>query len=149
MFDDPVLERKLWDSCAAMWYTCTQKHEPRVVSTPVSEVERARQLEQQGYFVIPQVAPDKAEKIARDIEEHLALHGSRYANAMGGAVLGGWYIGNFPEIPELAHMLTGVTENEELHTFLAAYLGGDYHLLERSEIYVSRENNWHSDGPCK
>jgi NAD(P)-dependent dehydrogenase (short-subunit alcohol dehydrogenase family) len=92
MFDDPVLERKLWDSCAAMWYTCTQKHEPRVVSTPVSEVERARQLEQQGYFVIPQVAPDKAEKIARDIEEHLALHGSRYANAMGGAVLGGWYI---------------------------------------------------------
>jgi NAD(P)-dependent dehydrogenase (short-subunit alcohol dehydrogenase family) len=33
MFDDPVLERKLWESCAAMWYTCTQKHEPRVVST--------------------------------------------------------------------------------------------------------------------
>ncbi len=42
-------------------------------------------------------------------------------------------------------MLDVITSDERLSTLLAAHLGPDFYLLERSEIYVARHNSWHTD----
>ncbi|KAJ1453435.1 hypothetical protein M885DRAFT_567494 [Pelagophyceae sp. CCMP2097] len=104
-----------------------------------------------GYVVVPQVVPrgrasTAASRIAGYVDEHLAAFGGRYANAMGGASMGGWYIGDCFRVAEFAH-LWDVFASPQLHAVLATLLGDDFHFLERREFYVSRKTWWHSDFP--
>ncbi len=99
-----------------------------------------------GFAVIPSVVPrDRALEVARFIEEHVVAQSARYAAKMGGATVGGWYIADCFRVPELAHLFDEVTADPRLRKFLAAQLGDDFYLLERSEMYIGRAVPWHFD----
>ena len=75
-------------------------------------------------------------------------HGARYSGKMKGKTTGGWYIPHFPLVPELGNVLGAITADPRLHGLLASIHGaGNYRLLARSEIYISRAAGWHADAP--
>ena len=56
--------------------------------------------------------------------------------------MGGFYVADCFQVPELAHLLDVVTGDGRLADILATHLGEDFHLLERSEIYIGRHSGW-------
>jgi hypothetical protein len=109
-------------------------------------VEDALARFERGFVAIPSLVPrERALNIAGYLDEHVSVHGDRYANMFNGESMGGWYISDCFQVPELAHLLDVVTSDRRLMDFLAAQLGGDFHLLERSEMYIGRHSGWHSD----
>lgn len=107
----------------------------------------ARHYMEEGFIVLPRVvSPRHAVEHSLSLQRHLEEHGDRYAMMMDGDKLGGWYIANFPGVPELAHLLEALTRDTRLSELLEDLLGETFHLLSRSEIYVDRQNDWHADG---
>lgn len=65
---------------------------------------------------------------------------------MNGNNSGGWYIANFPSVPQLQWILETVLAEPRLTSMLDSLLGeGEHRLLSRSEIYSDRTNWWHSE----
>lgn len=65
---------------------------------------------------------------------------------MNGNNSGGWYIADFPSIPDLHFILESVIKEPRLTSMLDMLLGeGQHRLLSRSEIYSDRANWWHSE----
>ena len=103
--------------------------------------------EEEGFFVLSSLLQrEQALKIAADVHSHVALHGARYQNMLGGMTSGGWYLGDLGSIRDLSYIIRAVMERPKLHGVLTRLLGEDYRLLSRSEIYVDRVGYWHSDG---
>ena len=101
----------------------------------------ARHYMEEGFLVLPRVvSPRRAAEHSLELQRHLERHGDRYAMMMDGDRLGGWYIANFPGVPELGHLLEALTRDARLGELLEDLLGASFHLLSRSEIYVDRQS---------
>ena len=64
---------------------------------------------------------------------------------MNGHNLGGWFVPGIERVEGLKDFEFELARDDRLAKVLPRILGDDFKLLERSEIYVSRVGNWHSD----
>ena len=73
-----------------------------------------------GFTILPQLlSTETARVFSNEILGHLATHGKRYRTMLGGAERGGWYIGDFPSVPGLAHMMQTIMRSPRLHELLS------------------------------
>ena len=101
----------------------------------------------EGFIIVPQLLPPSLVELGRlEIINHLAQDGERYEKLMGGGKDGGWYIPDFPSVPELGGFSSALLRLPLLHQHLAQEHGNNYRLLARSEIYIDMLGGWHSDG---
>ena len=102
--------------------------------------------EQRGYFVLPRVfSGARLMHLRAAVARYLRDHGNDHKYMMRGEKLGGWFVPGIERIDQLKIFEAEVARDERLARILRRILGDDFKLLERSEIYVSRIGNWHSD----
>ena len=102
--------------------------------------------EQRGYFVLPRVfSGTRLMNLRAAVARYLRDHGNTHKYMMRGEKLGGWFVPGIERIDQLKIFEAEVARDERLARILRRILGDDFKLLERSEIYVSRIGNWHSD----
>ena len=102
--------------------------------------------EDKGYFVLPRVfSGTRLAKLRGAVARFLKEQGSAHAYMMRGATLGGWFVPGIERLDGLRGFETEIARDDRLARILRKLLGDDFKLLERSEIYVSRIGNWHSD----
>ena len=123
----------------------------RLVSMMLITVVRASShwldaYEQRGYFVLPRVfSGARLMHLRAAVARYLRDHGNDHKYMMRGEKLGGWFVPGIERIDQLKIFEAEVARDERLARILRRILGDDFKLLERSEIYVSRIGNWHSD----
>ena len=123
----------------------------RLVSMMLITVVRASShwldaYEQRGYFVLPRVfSGARLMHLRAAVARYLRDHGKDHEYMMRGEKLGGWFVPGIERIDQLKIFEAEVARDERLARILRRILGDDFKLLERSEIYVSRIGNWHSD----
>ena len=97
--------------------------------------------------MLPSLVPvSEAKSYEAKIMDHIARFGKRYESKMNGKARGGWYLADFPRVPELTYIHDALTGNPRLIGLLDELHGKEeWRLLARSEMYVDSGNSWHAD----